>query len=69
MYHKLGNQGANSLLAGLAVLMVPIPFILARFGKRLRERSPWARVHVEGGDEVENGDGRKSDEEEVARTV
>ncbi|PMD45819.1 hypothetical protein L207DRAFT_541775 [Hyaloscypha variabilis F] len=30
MYDGLGNQGATSLLAGLAVLMVPIPFILRK---------------------------------------
>lgn len=59
MYHRLGNQGATSLLAGLAVLMVPIPFILERYGMKLRQKSPWARVHVEHGDE-DNG---KRDEE------
>jgi len=68
MYRRLGNQGATSLLAGLAVLMVPIPFILGRYGKRLREKSPWAKVHVEGGDGDEPVEGRKSDDEEVART-
>lgn len=50
MYHRLGNQGATSLLAGLAVLMVPIPFVLEKYGKRLRLRSPWASVHVEDAD-------------------
>ncbi len=47
MYHKLGNQGATSLLAGLAVLMMPIPFVLAKYGVALRKRSPWASIHVE----------------------
>ncbi|KAE8448794.1 hypothetical protein EG329_008796 [Mollisiaceae sp. DMI_Dod_QoI] len=51
MYHQLGNQGATSLLAGLAVLMVPIPFILgSSLGVKLRHRSPWARIHIEGDD-------------------
>jgi len=58
MYHKLGNQGASSLLAGLAVLMVPIPFVLGRYGRKLRERSPWASVHVEG----DEGDERRNEE-------
>lgn len=66
MFHKLGNQGAVSLLAGLACLMVPIPFILGRHGARLRERSPWASMHIETADDdgprghdcdsVQNGD-------------
>jgi hypothetical protein len=59
MYNKLGNQGATSLLAGLAVLTIPIPFILRRYGIKLRRRSPWARIHVEGGGE----DDEKRDEE------
>ncbi|EHK98228.1 putative Uncharacterized transporter C36.03c [Glarea lozoyensis 74030] len=49
MYGRLGNQGASSLLAGLACLMVPIPFLLGRFGERLRGRSRWAGVGEEGG--------------------
>ncbi|TVY60679.1 Efflux pump FUB11 [Lachnellula suecica] len=48
MYGRLGNQGATSLLAGLAVLMVPIPFLFTKYGRRLREASPWARVHIDG---------------------
>jgi len=59
MYHRLGNQGATSLLAGLAVLMIPIPFILERYGMKLRRKSPWARVHVEHGDE---GDGKRDEQ-------
>jgi hypothetical protein len=47
IYHKLGNQGAASLLAGLAVLMVPVPFVLGWYGSK-RERSRWASIHVEG---------------------
>jgi hypothetical protein len=47
MYRKLGDEGASSLLAGLAVLMIPIPFILGGYGVALRQRSPWARVHIE----------------------
>jgi hypothetical protein len=64
MYHKLGNQGATSLLDGLAVLMVPIPFILAKYGRALRERSPWARVHMEDpeDDDIADGEDRGIDE-------
>jgi len=41
MYHRLGNQGATSLLAGLAVFMVPILFILERYGMKLKQKSRW----------------------------
>jgi hypothetical protein len=47
MYHKLGNQGATSLLPCLAILMAPIPFISRKYGIKLRQRSPWARIDVE----------------------
>ncbi|KAF8848825.1 hypothetical protein BDZ45DRAFT_718491 [Acephala macrosclerotiorum] len=41
--------GTQILLAGLAVLMVPIPFILgSSLGVKLGQRSPWARIHIEG---------------------
>ncbi|KAH7346146.1 hypothetical protein BKA65DRAFT_399916, partial [Rhexocercosporidium sp. MPI-PUGE-AT-0058] len=46
MYH-LGNLRTIIILAALAVLMVSIPFILKCYGKPLRERSPWTRVHIE----------------------
>ncbi|KAK5108741.1 hypothetical protein LTR62_007888 [Meristemomyces frigidus] len=47
MFTKLGYQWAASLLAFLALLLVPIPFILERYGVRLRRRSPWAREHID----------------------
>lgn len=46
-YHRLGNQGATSLLADLACLVMPIPFVLGHYGVRIRKRSPWASMHVE----------------------
>ncbi|KAJ7054750.1 major facilitator superfamily domain-containing protein [Mycena amicta] len=39
MYHGLGVQGATSLLAGVACLLAPIPFVFRRFGGTLRARS------------------------------
>lgn len=63
MYDRLRNAGASSLLAGLAVLMVPIPFVLGRYGERLRRRSPWASQHVD------NVDTKRTirDEEEIPK--
>ena len=47
MFSYLGNQWAASLLAFLAVLLVPISFILERYGRALRLRSPWAKQHMD----------------------
>lgn len=46
MFRNEGYQWAGSILAFLSLVMVPIPFILIRFGPLLRERSPWAREHM-----------------------
>ncbi|CEH13272.1 Synaptic vesicle transporter SVOP and related transporters (major facilitator superfamily) [Ceraceosorus bombacis] len=42
MYTRLGNAGATALLAGLNVLMVPIPFIFAKYGPQLRAKSRYS---------------------------
>lgn len=39
MYHRLGTVGASGLLAGLTVLMVPLPFVFYRIGARVRGKS------------------------------
>lgn len=39
LYRALGTVGATSLLAGLNVLMVPIPFLLYKHGAKLRAQS------------------------------
>ena len=46
MYERLGDQWTGSLLAFLSCLLIPIPFILAKYGKALRRRSPWASRHM-----------------------
>ncbi|KAG2055312.1 MFS general substrate transporter [Suillus hirtellus] len=42
MYDRLGTVGATALLAGLATLMAPLPFIFYRIGARLRKSSRFA---------------------------
>jgi glucose uptake protein GlcU len=42
MYHRMGTVGASALLAGLTVLLAPLPFVFDRYGKRLREKSRFA---------------------------
>lgn len=46
MFENEGYQWAGSILAFLALVMVPIPFVLERFGERLRKRSAWASQHM-----------------------
>lgn len=55
LFTSLGYQWAGTLLAGLALVLVPIPFVLSRYGRILREKSPWAREHMDDleGDETE----------------
>ena len=42
-----GYQWGGSILAFLAIALTPIPFILIRYGPRLRQKSPWAKGHME----------------------
>ncbi|KAK4705363.1 hypothetical protein P7C70_g842, partial [Phenoliferia sp. Uapishka_3] len=44
VYAKLSTPGATSLLAGLAVLFIPGPFLLMKYGKRIRGMSKNAVV-------------------------
>lgn len=43
MYTKLGIGGASSLLGGLSILFIPIPFVLYRYGEKIRSKSKMAR--------------------------
>ncbi|KAG9517424.1 MFS multidrug transporter-like protein, partial [Aureobasidium melanogenum] len=49
MFINEGFQYAGLILACLSLVLAPIPFILARYGLRLRQRSPWAREMMEHG--------------------
>jgi MFS transporter, DHA1 family, multidrug resistance protein len=42
MFDSLGVGGGGSLIGGVAVLLVPIPFVFYRNGKGIRERSKFA---------------------------
>ena len=39
MYDGMTPQGASALLAGLNVLMIPVPFVFYKYGKRIRAKS------------------------------
>jgi MFS family permease len=39
MYAKLGYGWGNTLLASIACLLIPIPFVLIKYGEQIRTRS------------------------------
>ncbi|KAK6087796.1 major facilitator superfamily transporter [Seiridium cupressi] len=51
LFHTLGYQWGGSLLAFLSIALIPIPFVLARYGPTLRRKSPWARQHMDDADD------------------
>lgn len=57
MFMHEGYQWAGSILAFLAILLVPIPFILDSYGRALRLRSPWAQQHMDDLTEEETTSG------------
>lgn len=50
LFQNEGYNWAGTILACLAMLLIPIPFVLERYGTKLRSRSPWARQHMDGND-------------------
>lgn len=42
MYRALGVAWASTLLGGLGLLLVPVPFLFFKFGKQIRSRSKFA---------------------------
>ncbi|GAA5837887.1 hypothetical protein JCM5353_006454 [Sporobolomyces roseus] len=44
MYAKLSTPGATGLLGGLAVVFIPVPFVLYKYGKKIRSLSKNAVV-------------------------
>ena len=47
MFNALGVGGAGSLIGGVAVLLMPIPFIFYRYGESIRRRSKFAPTPTE----------------------
>ena len=47
MFVKEGYHWAVSILAFLALIMIPIPFILVKYGRALRLKSSWAKQHMD----------------------
>jgi MFS family permease len=49
-----GTRNASLILTAMAVVLAPIPFILTRYGRLLRKRSPWAVEHSQEDRPVES---------------
>ena len=63
MFDALGVGGGGSLIGGVAVLLMPIPFIFYRYGEPLRKRSKFAPTpDKNAGNQAE----KRRDEEEGA---
>lgn len=75
MFEAMGVGGAGSLIAGVACLLAPIPFIFYRYGEPIRKRSKFAPTEDKPDTEGERRDnehragstsGDSTDKEELA---
>ncbi|KUI72789.1 hypothetical protein VM1G_08644 [Cytospora mali] len=46
LYHNLGVGPGQSIFAGFATLLIPVPFIFYIYGKRIRASSKWSKASV-----------------------
>lgn len=46
LYHNLGVGPGQSIFAGFAALLIPVPFIFYMYGKRIRAKSKWSKASV-----------------------
>ncbi|KAH7254440.1 hypothetical protein MRS44_016882 [Fusarium solani] len=46
MYHNIGVGPSSSITGGFAALLIPVPFVFYRYGKRIRARSKWSKGSV-----------------------
>lgn len=75
MFEALGVGPAGSLIAGVACLLAPIPFLFYRYGAEIRKRSRFAPTEegrptnndqAHSGDRASQGDAGGSEKEELA---
>jgi DHA1 family multidrug resistance protein-like MFS transporter len=64
MFEAMGVGGAGSLIAGIACLLAPIPFIFYRYGEPIRKRSAFAPT-----EQAPDADANKRDDEERAGSI
>ena len=46
LYHNIGVGPGSSITGGFAALLIPVPFIFYRYGKRIRATSKWSKASV-----------------------
>jgi hypothetical protein len=46
LYHNIGVGPGSSITGGFAALLIPVPFVFYRYGRRIRAKSPWSRKSV-----------------------
>lgn len=46
LYHNIGVGPGSSITGGFAALLIPVPFVFYKFGKRIRARSKWSKGSV-----------------------
>lgn len=61
MFEAMGVGGAGSLIAGVACLLAPIPFVFYRYGEPIRKRSKFAPT-----EDKPDTEGEKHDDEQRA---
>lgn len=69
LFENEGCNWAGTILACLAILLVPIPFILERYGTILRTKSPYARQHMDGIDSDEDEDEEEGADREARQSA
>jgi DHA1 family multidrug resistance protein-like MFS transporter len=62
MFNALGVGGGGSLIGGVAVLLMPIPFIFYKYGESIRKRSKFAPTPTKR-DDREKPEKRRDEEE------
>lgn len=46
LYHNIGVGPGSSITGGFAALLIPVPFVFYKYGKRIRAKSKWSRKSV-----------------------
>jgi DHA1 family multidrug resistance protein-like MFS transporter len=57
MFEAMGVGGAGSLIAGIACLLAPIPFVFYRYGEPIRKRSKFAPTEPASGEDTGKNNG------------
>lgn len=59
MFDALGVGGGGSLIGGIAILLMPIPFLFYKYGRAIRERSKFAPTPKKNGSDAQDAGNEK----------